>query len=103
MVHVDFKFSSPVMTFQLDGILASTKLWSLYRVTTGGHKCGKSLRIMLQHMIYVPVPRFIVIVRMDYYAHSQFRRNSSLQYLYISSQIFQIPRFLIKSLWWLTE
>jgi hypothetical protein len=48
MVHVNFKFSSPVMTFLLKDILASTKLWSLYRLISGGHKCGKLLRIMLQ-------------------------------------------------------
>jgi hypothetical protein len=38
----------------------------------GGHRCGKPLRIMLQHATYDPVPRFLVIVRIGYYAHYQF-------------------------------
>jgi hypothetical protein len=41
MVHFDFEFSSPVMIFLLHDILASTKSWSLYRVISGGQKCGK--------------------------------------------------------------
>jgi hypothetical protein len=47
MVHVNFKVSSPIMTFLLQDILASIKLWSLYCVISSGHKCEKLLRIML--------------------------------------------------------
>jgi hypothetical protein len=75
MVHVNFEFSSPVMTFLLQDILASTKPWNLYRMISGGHKCGKPLRIMLRHVLYVPVLRFLVIIRMGYYAYCQFRKN----------------------------
>jgi hypothetical protein len=103
MVHVDFKFSSPVMTFLLQDILASIKLWSLYRLISGGHKCGKPLRIMLQRVTYIPVPRFLVIVRMGYYAYYQFRKNPGPRYLWILSQTFQVPRLLTQSLWWLTD
>jgi hypothetical protein len=62
MVHVDFKFTSPVMTFLLQDILASTKPWSLYHMISGGHKCGKPLRIMLRHTCDIcscsKVPRY---------------------------------------------
>jgi hypothetical protein len=103
MVDVDFKFSNPVMIFLLQDILASTKLWSLYLVISSGHKCGNPLRTMLQYVTYIPVPRFLVIDRTCYYSHCQFQRNPSLQYLWISSQIYQVPRLLIQSLWWLTD
>ena len=62
MVHINFKFSSPFITFLLQGILASTKPWSLYQVISSSHKCEKLLMIILQHMTYVLVPRFLVIV-----------------------------------------
>jgi hypothetical protein len=76
MIHVDFKFLSLVMTFLLQDILASIKPWNLNSVIFGGHIFEKPLRIMLQHVIYVPFPR-----HMSYYAHCQFRRNLGLQYL----------------------
>jgi hypothetical protein len=93
MVHVNFEFSSPVMTFLLHDILASTKPWSLYYVISDGHKCRKLLRIMLRYVTYVPVLRFIVIVRMGYYVHYQLQRNPGPQYLWILSQTFQVLRF----------
>jgi hypothetical protein len=43
---------------------------------------------------YNPVPRFLVIVRTGYYGHCQFQKNFGSQYLWISSQIFQILRLL---------
>jgi hypothetical protein len=67
---------------------------------SGGHRCGLPLRIILQHVTYVLVPRLLVIVRMSYYAHCQSQRNPGPQYL---SQIFQVPKLLIQSLWWLTD
>jgi hypothetical protein len=88
MVHVNFKVSSPIMTFLLQDILASIKLWSLYCVISSGHKCEKLLRIMLGHVTYVPVPRFLVIIRMGYYAHYQFRRDHGPRYIWILSQTF---------------
>ena len=103
MVHVNFKFSNLVMTFLLQDILALTNPWNLYYMIFGGHRCGKPLRFMLQHVTYVPVPRFLVIVYTGYYAHYQFQRNPGPRYLWISSQVFQIPRLLTQSLWWLTD
>jgi hypothetical protein len=44
-------------------------------VISSGHKCEKPLRIMLQHVTYIPIPRFLVTVCMDYYIYYQFRRN----------------------------
>jgi hypothetical protein len=38
---------------------------------------------MLRHVTYVPIPRFLVIVRIDYYAHCQFRRNPGPRYLWM--------------------
>jgi hypothetical protein len=99
MVDVDFKFSNPVMIFLLQDILASTKLWSLYLVISSGHKCGNPLKTMLQHVTYVPVPRFLVIDGTGYYAYCQFRINPCLQYLWISSQIYQVLKLLIQFLW----
>ena len=75
MGHADFKFSSPIMTFQLQDISASTKLWNLYCTIFGFHKCEKLLRIMLRHLIYVPIPRLLIIVRTSYNAHYQFQLN----------------------------
>ena len=103
MVNVDFKFSNPIMIFLLHNILASTKLWSLYPVISDGHNCGNSLRTMLQHVTYVPIPRFLIIGYIGYYAHCQFRKNHDLQHLWISLQIYQVPRILIQFLWWLTD
>jgi hypothetical protein len=48
MVYVDFEFSNSIMIFLLQDILASIKLWSLYRVISSSHRYGKLLRIMLQ-------------------------------------------------------
>jgi hypothetical protein len=76
------------MTFLLHDILASTKPWSLYCVIPGGHKCGNLLRITLQHVTYIPVLRFLIIVHMDYYGYYQFQRNPGPQYLWISLHIF---------------
>jgi hypothetical protein len=97
MVHVDFKFSSHIMTFLLYDILASIKPWNLYCMIFGGYKYRKPLRIMLQHVTYVLIPRLLVIVHTGYYAHCQFQRNP--QYLWISSRTFQVPRLLTQSLW----
>jgi hypothetical protein len=81
MGHVNFKFSSPAMTFQLQDILASPKP---YCMISGGYKYEKLLRIMLQHVIYVHVPRFFFIIRTESYAHCQFQRNPGPQNLWIS-------------------
>jgi hypothetical protein len=103
LFHVDFEISSIIMTFLLHDILASTKPWSLYCVISVGHNCEKSFRIMLRYVTYVPVPRFLVIVRMGYYAHYQFSRNLGPRYLWILLQTFQVPRLLTQSLWRLTN
>jgi hypothetical protein len=65
----------------LQDILASTKPWNLYCAISGSHKCEKLLKVMLQHITYVPIPRFLIIVRTSYYVHCQFRRNPGPQYL----------------------
>jgi hypothetical protein len=58
---------------------------TIYRAISGGHRCGKPLRIILQTVTYIPVPRLLVIVRTGYYAHCQIQRNHGPQYLWISS------------------
>ena len=53
--HVDFGCFSLDTIFHQRDILVSTKPWSLFLETFGGHKCGNQSKNLSQRMTSVPV------------------------------------------------